>query len=196
MISRLALTLSLGIVLSFGAYAVEKPKKIKKHTTLGLYLTAAEVHKKITTNNKKVLFIDVRTRAEVNFLGMPSQADANIPYMVMPEFYSWNKKKHSFTLKPNNDFSNAVEKRLKAKGLDKNSEVILMCRSGSRSAKAVNLLAKLGYKNVYTVVDGYEGGKAKSGLTKGQRTVDGWKNSKLPWTYKLDAQKMYQVSAN
>jgi len=86
MISRLALTLSFGVVLTYGAHAAEKPKSTKKHTTLGLYLTAAEVHKKITTN-KKVLFIDVRTRAEVNFLGMPSQADANIPYMVMPEFY-------------------------------------------------------------------------------------------------------------
>jgi len=195
MVSRLALTISLGAVFIFGAHAVEKPKKTKKQTTLGLYLTAAEVHKKITTN-KKVLFIDIRTRAEVNFLGMPSQADANIPYMVMPEFYSWNKKKHGFALKPNNDFSNALEKRLTAKGLDKNAEVILMCRSGSRSAKAVNLLAKLGYKSVFTVVDGYEGRKAKTGLTKGQRTVDGWKNSRLPWTYKLDPKKMYNVSLN
>lgn len=195
MVSRLALAISLGAVFSLGAYAVEKPKKSKKQTILGLYLTAAEVHKKITSN-KKVLFIDIRTRAEVNFLGMPLQADANIPYMVMPEFYSWNKKKHGFTLKPNNDFSIVLEKRLKEKGLDKNAEVILMCRSGSRSAKAVNLLAQLGYKKVFTVVDGYEGQKAKTGLTKGQRTVDGWKNSKLPWTYKLDPKKMYNVSVN
>jgi len=184
---------SLLSLLAFTAQAADTPNKAKKQTTLGLYLTASEVHKKLSTS-KKVFFVDIRTRAEVNFLGMPSQADANIPYMIMPDFYAWNKKKASFKLKPNNDFSNALAARLKAKGLDKSAEIILMCRSGSRSAKAVNLLSKLGYKKVYTVVDGYEGGKAKKGPTKGQRTVNGWKNSKLPWTYKLDPKKMYNIS--
>ncbi len=70
-----------------------------------------------------------------------------------------------------------------------------MCRSGKRSAKAVNVLAKAGYSKVYTVVDGYEGGKLKKGKNKGKnkgkRFKDGWKNSGLPWTYSLDKDMMY-----
>lgn len=65
-----------------------------------------------------------------------------------------------------------------------------MCRSGSRSAKAANLLDQMGYKNVYTILDGFEGDKAKSGPNKGHRVVNGWKNSPLPWSYKLAKGKM------
>ena len=32
-------------------------------------------------NASKALFLDVRTAAEVTFLGMPMQADASVPYM-------------------------------------------------------------------------------------------------------------------
>jgi len=64
-----------------------------------------------------------------------------------------------------------------------------MCRSGYRSADAANLLAKAGYKNVFNLVDGFEGDKAESG--KGQRVVNGWKNSDLPWSDELDKAKMY-----
>jgi rhodanese-related sulfurtransferase len=84
-----------------------------------------------------------------------------------------------------------VEKLLARKGLSKESTVVVMCRSGSRSAKAANLLAQAGYKNVYTVTDGFEGDTAKEGAHKGERVVNGWKNSGLPWSYKLNKEKMY-----
>ena len=84
-----------------------------------------------------------------------------------------------------------VDTRLKAKGLKKTDTVILICRSGKRSAKAVNVLAKSGYTNVYSVVDGYEGGKVKEGENKGKRMKDVWKDSGLPWTYSMDKDLMY-----
>jgi len=188
------LIVCLGI--SAGYAAVDNSKSVaisklskKKQTKLGLYVTAVEAHELAKTN--KVLFIDVRSRAEVNFLGMPTIADANIPYMDLTEWYDWNDKKNSFKMDVNSHFQAHLEKRLKEKGLDRTSQIVLMCRSGSRSAKAANLLADLGYKNVYTVIDGYEGDKAKVGELKGQRVVNGWRNAKLPWTYKLDKKKMY-----
>ena len=49
------------------------------------------------------------------------------------------------------------------------------------------------HENVYTMVDGFEGGSAKSGPQKGSRVVNGWKNSGLPWRWKLDSEKMYVV---
>jgi hypothetical protein len=43
------------------------------------------------------------------------------------------------------------------------------------------------------VVDGYEGDKVKDGAQKGQRLVNGWKNTGLPWSYQLEKTKMYKV---
>jgi rhodanese-related sulfurtransferase len=129
----------------------------------------------------------------VNFLGMPTTADANVPYMVMNEWYAWNHKKNNFKMEVNSDFADDVAKRMKEKGLSKTDPVILTCRSGSRSAKAADLLAGLGYTNVYTIVSGFEGDKVKDGPLKGQRAKNGWKNSDLPWTYKLQMAKMYKV---
>ena len=137
------------------------------------------------------MFLDVRTRAEVNFLGIPTVADANIPYMEMDNMYSWDEKKGVFKLEPNSGFMTQVQQRLKQKGLDTDAKIIVMCRSGDRSAKAADLLAKSGYKNVYSVVDGYEGDVAKEGDRKGQRAVNGWRNANLPWTYSLTKEKMY-----
>lgn len=188
--------ISLAICM-FGsaAYATDFTKlKKKKQTKLGLYLTATQAYD-MTKNNKKALFVDVRTRSEINFLGMPTLADANIPYMRMNEWYAWNEKKQSFKLDVNSDFEKNIAARLKTKSLSKSDPIILMCRSGSRSAKAANLLADMGYKKVYTVVDGYEGDKVKVGEFKGMRMKNGWKQAKLPWTYKLAKEKMYTASA-
>lgn len=183
-----------GLILSLttSAFAVNHDElPTKKQTDLKLYVTASEAGKLITENAKKTLFVDVRTRAEVNFLGMPTTADANIPYMTPEAWDTWNDKKKGYKLSPNSGFLTAVSERLAEKGLTKNDTIVLICRSGSRSSKAANLLAKAGYKTVYTVVDGFEGDKAKEGKQKGQRVVNGWKNSDQPWSYKLDKKKMY-----
>lgn len=163
----------------------------KKETTLGLYVTATEAYDMLKGHTAETLFIDVRTRAEVAFLGMPTIADANIPYMLAGEWADWDEKKQTYKLTPNSGFLTEVETLLGKKGLTKESKIVLMCRSGSRSAKAANLLAQAGYTNVYTMTDGYEGDTAKEGSQKGQRVVNGWKNSDLPWSYKLEKGKMY-----
>jgi rhodanese-related sulfurtransferase len=161
-----------------------------KQTPQGLYLTASEAYDLKSKNPDQVYFIDVRTQAEVEFLGMPSNADTNIPYMTN-DLDEWDGDNGRFKKVPNSNFAVAVEEKIEEAGLDKDSEIILMCRSGTRSAKAAALLNQLGYSKAYTVVDGYEGDKAKEGPHKGQRIVNGWKNSDLPWTYKLTEDKMY-----
>jgi len=52
-----------------------------------------------------------------------------------------------------------------------------------------------GYKQVYVVTDGFEGDKIKDGKKKSWRLVNGWKNSDLPWSYKLNQDKMYKSHA-
>jgi len=193
-INKLALTTLFALFVSQSALAVESadlPKK--KRTTLELYMTPGDAYDFVTQKADKSLFLDVRTRTEVNFLGMPTNADANVPYMVMNEWYAWNAKKNSFKMEVNSEFADKVAKRLTEKGLSKTDPVILTCRSGSRSAKAADLLASLGYTNVYTIVSGFEGDKIKEGPMKGQRAKNGWKNAGLPWSYKLQLAKMYNV---
>lgn len=182
-----SLVLALTLAPVFAAPPDQVPEK--KRTKLGLYLTAPEAY--ALTQKEKVLFIDVRTRAEVGFLGMPTVADANIPYMETDEWYSWDDKKGTFKLDVNSNFMPEIEKRLLEKAMSTNDKIIVMCRSGDRSAKAADLLAKAGYTNVYTVIDGYEGDVAKEGPNKGKRAVNGWRNSDLPWSYQLVKSKMY-----
>ncbi|MEK6215877.1 MAG: rhodanese-like domain-containing protein, partial [Boseongicola sp.] len=76
------------------------------------------------------------------------------------------------------DFAALMDRE--GKGSD--DPIFVMCRSGGRSAAAVNALAAAGYTKVYNVVDGFEGGKDKA---TGHRTVDGWRNAGLPWGYRI-----------
>lgn len=164
-----------------------------KRTKLGQYFSSQEAAKFMTQNASNALFLDIRTPAEVAFLGMPAQADANVPYMKEPDFAAWDNVKSTLKLELNPDFLPEVRKRLAAKGLKPGDAIVLICRSGDRSAAAANLLAEAGFKNVYSVVDGYEGDLAKDGPKAGQRAVNGWKNAGLPWSYKLDKAKMYKM---
>src|ERR1700759_1065268 len=164
-----------------------------KRTQLGLSLSAPEASKFVDQNAAKALFLDIRTPAEIAFLGMPAQADANVPYMKEPDFPGWDNAKATLKLELNPDFLPEVRRRLTAKSLKPTDTIVLICRSGDRSAAAANLLAEAGFKNVYTVVDGYEGDLAKDGPKAGQRAVNGWKNAGLPWSYRLDKAKMYKI---
>ena len=52
--------------------------------------------------------------------------------------------------------------------------ILAMCRSGGRSAQAVNRLAEAGFTHVYNIIDGM--------VYHSYRMKNGWKNSGLPWT--------------
>lgn len=162
----------------------------KKQTKLGLYMTAEQAYKHTEANMDKTLFVDIRTPSELNYLGAATVMDAHVPTVFM-DTTGWNDKKHRYNRAENKNFVADIDKALKKKGLSKNDTVILMCRSGKRSATAANMLADKGYTKVYSVVDGYEGDKVKEGGNKGKRMKNGWKNSGLPWTYSLDKDYMY-----
>lgn len=179
-------------LLSSHAFAVDEASLPKsKHTRLGLYLTPVEASEMIAPNPEQVLFIDVRTPAEIAFVGMPTPADANVPYMVMPDFPVWDEEKATLKLELNPDFVPEVRRRLEKKGLGPDARVVVMCRSGDRSAASANLLAEAGFTNVWSIVEGFEGDMAREGAAAGTRSVNGWKNAGLPWSYKLVREKMY-----
>jgi rhodanese-related sulfurtransferase len=155
----------------------------RKQTTLGLYLTAAQAYEKWKATPDEVMIIDVRTPEEYAFVGHPDKA-WNIPLAFVT--YQRKNGKTEYGPKWNPDFVAEVKNLA---GL--NDTLLVMCRSGDRSAKAVNELAAAGFKNAYTVTDGFEGDKVKDpgSVYNGKRMRNGWKNS-APWVYDIDPEKI------
>ena len=180
--TKILLSLTAAAVLATGLMAADEPAKKKKQTVLKLYLSPAEAEAMKSKEPNKVLFVDVRTPEELYFVGHASDIDYNIPFKYV-DYNKFNKKKKGFASHKNDKLVQEFDEALKDKGLTKNDKVIVICRSGDRSGMTANVLAKAGYKKVYTVVTGTEGDKNK---TTGKRTVNGWKNDKQPWDYKFN----------
>ena len=165
----------------------ELPKE--KQTTLGLYVTSAEAYEKWKANPEKVKILDVRTPEEYMYIGHAEMA-WNIPIFL--QTYNWDAEKKHYSMIPNPESMEQIKATFKPDDI-----ILITCRSGGRSAMAVNQLASLGYKNVYNITDGFEGDKVNdpASVYNGQRMVNGWKNSGAPWTYKLDP-KLILTPAN
>jgi rhodanese-related sulfurtransferase len=160
----------------------ERNKSIpdKKQTTLGLYLTAKEAYDRWQANPEKVKILDVRTPEEFLFVGHPLMA-WKIP--LAAQSYKWDAEKAQFRMKPLPDFVARVQQVAKP-----GDEILVTCRSGGRSAMAVNALAKAGFKNVYNILDGMEG---DGNMDSDSVPRGGWKNSGCPWTKKLTPDRMF-----
>lgn len=155
-----------------------------KQTTLGLYVTAKQAYEKWKSDPVSVKILDVRTPEEFLFVGHPEMA-WNIP--VVAQTFTWDAQKKQFPMQPLPDFVARVQTVAKP-----GDTLLVMCRSGGRGAAAVNLLAKAGYKSVYNITDGMEGDEVKDpdSVFNGQRMINGWKNSGLPWTYDINPDRM------
>jgi len=75
--------------VSFGAAAqkidaARVPEEMR--TQRGLYLLPKQAHQFVRAQKGKLLFVDVRTRAEAQFLGMATPVDALVPYVEFQEF--------------------------------------------------------------------------------------------------------------
>lgn len=181
---------TMGLALAAHAIDIAQVPESKRSAS-GLHLTALEAADMKQRLGNRVLMIDIRTRAEAMYVGMAAPVDFLVPVLDFPEFWEWSDQRNEYVQQSNPNFVKDVEKRLAQMGLTKDDPVIVICRSGVRSNAASGLLFEMGFKQAYTVIDGFEGDTAKDGEQKGQRVVNGWKNAKLPWSYKLDKKKMY-----
>ena len=77
--------------------------------------------------------------------------------------------------------------------LPRDKTIVCICRSGNRSAAAVNVMASAGFKIAYSVTDGFEGDRVKdpSSSSYGKRSKNGWRNSGAPWTDKLNPELIW-----
>jgi rhodanese-related sulfurtransferase len=156
----------------------------EKQTLLGLYVTAREAYEMWKAEPAGVTILDVRTPEEFLFVGHPAMA-WKIP--IATQSYEWDADKEQFPLQLTADFVDRV------RGVAKPDDTIMvMCRSGGRSAIAANMLAKAGFTKVYNIVDGMEGDSVTdpASVFQGQRLVNGWKNAGCPWTYALTPDRL------
>ena len=172
------------------AQTVKPPLPKEKQTTLELYVTAKEAYEMWKANPDKVKILDVRTQEEYIYIGHPAMA-WNIPLMF--QTYEWDAEKKNFPMKPNADFLKKVKEVFQTRDI-----ILITCRSGSRSARAVDLLAEAGFTTVYNITDGVEGDIVNDpeNVFVGQRMMNGWKNSGLPWTYTIDPKLMLITNTN
>jgi rhodanese-related sulfurtransferase len=122
---------------------------------------------KILSERPEAVLIDVRTRAEWNFVGVPDLAGVG----KKPALLEWQIFP---SMQPNADFVPSL-----AGGVaNKDAPLLFLCRSGARSAAAAKAMTAAGYGTCLNVSDGFEGpldGEAKRGSSQG------WKASGLPW---------------
>ena len=108
----------------------------------------------------EAVFIDVRSEMEYLFVGHP-KGSILIPWNDGPDWAI------------NPDFVAHVKKAAST-----NRPVILICRSGNRSAAAGEALEANGFSDVYNVTHGFEGDLDE---THHRNSVNGWRHAGLPW---------------
>ena len=155
-----------------------------RQTSLGLYVTAREAYD-MWQADPHLKILDVRTPEEYLFIGHAPMS-VNIPFAR--QTYEWDPEKMAFRWELNPEFVPAVQA-----WADAGEEILVACRSGGRSAMAINLLAKAaGYTRAWNILDGWEGSQVKDpeSVFDGMRMKNGWKNSGLPWTYEVNPDLM------
>ena len=159
------------------------PIAAARQTSLGLYVTAKEAYD-MWQADPGLKILDVRTPEEFVFVGHAPMA-TNIPFAL--QTYEWDPEKKALRWELNPDFVAAV-----TAWAGQDDTILVSCRSGGRSAMAINMLAAAGFTRAYNILDGMEGSQVKDpdSVFDGMRMKNGWKNSGLPWTYEIDPARM------
>jgi len=131
----------------------------------------AEVWERLRSDPNSVL-IDVRTRAEWAFVGIPDLTGAGKqPVLVEYQTFPDNREDPRF--------AERLIASLKEVGSQNDAEMFFLCRSGSRSKRAALIMMAAGYTRCRNVADGFEG-PLDADHHRGR--LGGWKAAGLPWT--------------
>lgn len=118
------------------------------------------------------VLIDVRTRAEWTFVGLPDLSSIG-KRVVTVEWQTF----------PENSVDPAFTERLKValagSGAGHETPMYFICRSGGRSRMAAEAMAGLGYQHCHNVADGFEG---PLDADRHRGRIGGWKAAGLFWS--------------
>lgn len=122
---------------------------------------------KILGENKDAVLIDVRTRAEWNYVGLPELASIG----KKPALLEWQVFP---SMQQNPEFVAALGNAI----ADKDTPLLFLCRSGVRSAAAAKAMTAAGFSTCFNVSEGFEGPLDAEGR---RGSAAGWKATGLPW---------------
>jgi rhodanese-related sulfurtransferase len=108
----------------------------------------------------QAVLVDVRTAEERAFVGYVPDS-VHVPWAT------------GTSLTRNPRFVRELESKT---GKDKT--ILLLCRSGKRSALALDAASKAGFTSVFNILEGFEG---ELNDKQHRGTADGWRFHKLPW---------------
>lgn len=114
----------------------------------------------LTRNAPGTRIVDVRTRAEIDWVG-------KVPGAVEIEWLNYPG------MKPNPDFMASLKQQV-----DKEAVVLFLCRSAHRSHFAATAATQAGYNACYNILEGFEGDKDAHNQ-RGRK--NGWRLAGLPW---------------
>lgn len=109
----------------------------------------------ILLDDENAVLVDVRTETEWRTIGVPDTLELGRE----PRFVAWNDEDGI----PNPHFADQV-----TDGLDPDTSILLICRSGARSNAAAELLIRSGYTQAMNVANGFESPQDPSSGWKAQ----------------------------
>ncbi len=126
---------------------------------------------RVLTTVQGAQLIDVRTRAEWSFVGLPDLSALGLgPLLVEWQYFPSGER--------NPDFIVEVDAALSQAGAPSDAPLLLLCRSGGRSAAAAAALTQAGFGPAYNIMGGFEG-ELDACRHRGLRS--GWKAAGLAW---------------
>lgn len=121
----------------------------------------------------KAIIVDVRTRAEWSFVGVPAIAPEQLvlcEWQVFPDM----QVNPSFA----EQTAQEVMRRSGAATPGDVPQIYFLCRSGARSRSAAVAMTQAGFPQCFNIKNGFEGIPDQLGH---RGVVNGWKANDLPW---------------
>lgn len=118
----------------------------------------------------KAQLVDVRTKAEWNFVGVPDLAPIGRSALLI----EWQTYPQGVTA---SDFVERCSASLRETGAGADTDVYFLCRSGARSLSAARAMAAAGFARCHNIAEGFEGPLDE----RRRRLCGGWKVEGLPW---------------
>jgi rhodanese-related sulfurtransferase len=126
----------------------------------------------ILEQDKTAVLVDVRTKAEWSYVGVPDLSGLG-KRAILIEWQDFP------SMQINVDFVARLNEALDENGAGADAPILFLCRSGARSRAAAVAVTASGRTHCFNIANGFEGpldDKRRRGA------VDGWKAQGLPWS--------------
>lgn len=133
-------------------------------------VSVLDVWKRLESDTKAQL-VDVRTRPEWAFVGVPDVSKLGRRVLMI----EWQTFPDS---RVDPGFQDRLKGLLDEAGVMNDADLFFICRTGGRSRMAAEAMAAAGYARCHNVTEGFEG---PLDADRHRGKLAGWKSAGLPW---------------